>query len=465
MRVAARPRYWPRRVAAGLIVLLVLSILATGTGYLYLRYQLGRIGRLDIAGLGDDTDVMNVLLVGSDSRDRLTGEMADQAGKEEVSGKRSDTIMVLHIDPRQTKAAILSIPRDLYVPIAGTGESDRINAAFSAGGAQGLVETVEAALDIPINHYVEIDFLGFKEIVDAVGGVDIYVPAPVRDEFSELDLPQAGCVRLDGRQGLAFVRSRNLETFESGRWQVDPSADLGRIQRQQDFMRRMMRKAVSSGLTNPVKLNRLVNIGVRQVTLDSEMSTSDIGRLARRFRSLDPETVDMITLPTQPATRNGASVLVLEEEEAQRYIDRLNGKAPPDPGSLGVQPADVRVRVLNGSGADGVAGEASGLLQDAGFNIADRGDADSYGYDRTVIQHAPGQLAKAQLLESFVQGSTVVEEDRTLRTVDVTVVLGASYRGVNAGVAAPGEPTTAAPGSTAEESPEPEPKGSAVPAC
>lgn len=451
----------------GGIVFLVLCILLTGAGYLYVRYQLGRIGRLDIPGLGEGAGgVMNVLLVGSDSRDRLTGDLAEQAGKDQVSGKRSDTIMILHVDPDQEKAAILSIPRDLYVPIPGTGGSDRINTAFSAGGAQGLVAAVEAALDIPINHYVEVDFVGFREIVDAVGGVDIYLPAPVRDESSGLDIPKDGCVRLDGDQGLAFVRSRNFETFESGRWQVDPSADLGRIQRQQDFMRRMMRKAVSSGLTNPVKLNRLINIGVRQVTLDSEMSTSDIGRLARRFRSLDPETVDMITLPTRPVTRNGASVLVVQQEEAQRYIDRLNGKAPPDPASLGVQPADVRVRILNGSGTDGVAGEASGMLQRAGFNVADRGDADRYDYTRTVIRHAPGQRAKAQLLEGIVQGTTVLEEDRNLRTVDVTLILGSGYRGINAGAAAPAGPaTTAAPGpaTTAKESPDP--KGAAKPAC
>ena len=449
---------------AGLIGFLVLCIVLAGGGYLYLRYQLGRIGRLDIPGLdGDAGNVMNVLLVGSDSRDRLTGDLADQAGKNEVSGKRSDTIMVLHVDPKATKAAILSIPRDLYVPIAGGKGSDRINAAFSQGGAPALIETVEAALDIPINHYVEVDFVGFKEIVDAVGGVDIYVPAPVRDEFSELDIPKAGCVRLDGRQGLAFVRSRNFETFESGRWQVDPTADLGRIQRQQDFMRRMMRKAVSSGLTNPVKLNRLVGIGVRQVTLDSEMSTSDIGKLARRFRSLDPETVDMITLPTRPVSRNGASVLVLQEEEAQRYIDRLNGKAPPEPGAVTAQPADVRVRVLNGSGADGVASDASAALQRAGFNIADRGDADTYNYTRTLIRHAPGQLPKAQLVQQFVQGSTVVEEDRNLRTVDLTLILGSSYRGITAG----GAPATTAPPATggSKQAPATDAPAPTVPPC
>jgi polyisoprenyl-teichoic acid--peptidoglycan teichoic acid transferase len=468
VRGAARARYWPRRLMTGAIVLLVLAIVVTGSGYLYLRYQLGRIGRLEIPGLGDNTGgVMNVLLVGSDSRDRLTGDLAAQAGKDEVSGKRSDTIMVLHVDPKQTKAAILSIPRDLYVPIDGTGESDRINAAFSDAGAPGLVRTVESALDIPIHHYVEIDFVGFKEIVDAVGGVDVYFPAPVRDESSDLDIPKAGCIRLDGDQALAFVRARNFETFQraSGQWEPDPTADLGRIQRQQDFIRRMMRKAVSSGLTNPIKLNRLVGIGVNQVTLDTEMSTGDIGRLARRFRSLDPETVDMITLPTQPAMRGGASVLVLQEEEAQRYIDRLNGKAPPDLASLGVQPADVRVRVLNGSGADGVAREASTGLQDAGFNIADRGDADTYDYTRSVIRHAPGQRAKAQLLEGFVQGNTTIEEDRALRTVDLTLILGSSYRGIAA--AAPEAPeapgTTAAPLADAEQPAAP--KEDPVPAC
>ena len=403
-----------------------------GGGYIYLRWQLGKINRLDLPGLSDEGEVMNVLLVGSDSRARVTGDLAETTGdSSEVSGQRSDTIMVLHVDPRQKKAAIFSIPRDLYVPIAGEDFSDRVNASFSLHGAQGLIDTVEDALQIPINHYVEVDFVGFRDIVEAVGGVNVYVPAPVRDEVSGLYIDNPGCVRLDGDQGLAFVRSRTYETFESGKWEVDPTADLGRIQRQQDFIRRMLRKAVSSGLTNPLKLNRLIGIGVRDVTLDDEMSTTDIVKLARRFRSLNADTVDMLTFPTSPKTISGKSVLVLKDAEAQPYIDRLNGLLPPEtPAADAVRPEDVRIRVLNGYGGEGAAGKASTALTEVGFNVADRGDADAYNYPRTVIRHAKGSRPAADLLQRHLKTAATIQEDVSLRTVDLTLVLGGDYAGV-----------------------------------
>jgi LCP family protein required for cell wall assembly len=457
-------KVWPLRLLKGSIAFLTLCVILAGGGYVYIRHQLGRINRLVIPGLDEEGDVMNVLLVGSDSRDRVTGDLAETTGKDQVSGERSDTIMVLHVDPHNEKAAIFSIPRDLYVPIAGTDYSDRVNTSFAVGGAAGLIATVEDALGFPINHYVEVDFVGFRDIVNAVDGVKVYFPSPVRDEVAGLFVDDPGCVKLDGDAGLAFVRSRNYETYESGEWQTDPTADLGRIQRQQDFIRRMLRKAVSSGLSNPLTLNRLIGIGVRDVTLDAKMSTGDIVRLARRFKSLDADTVDMLTFPTTPEDIGGASVLVLKDEEAQPYIDRLNGIAPPEETDAGsVQPSDIRVRVLNGYGADGVASDAALGLTTAGFNVADRGDADSYNYSTTVIRYAPGAGAKADLLNQYVDGGAVIEQDSSLRTVDVALVLGSDYTGLvtpnAAGTTAP--PTTAAPADDATPS-----KGAAAgPSC
>jgi LCP family protein required for cell wall assembly len=437
---------WLHRLLLGSIVFLTFCVLAAGGGYLYLRHQLSRIDRLSIPGLDESGDVMNVLLVGSDTRETTTGDLAEQTGKDEVSGQRSDTIMVLHVDPKNSKAAIFSIPRDLYVPISGTDYSDRVNTAFSVGGAAGLIATIEDALGFPINHYVEVDFVGFRDIVNAVGGVKVYFPSPVRDEVAGLSIDDPGCVKLDGDAGLAFVRSRNYQTYEGGEWQTDPTADLGRIQRQQDFIRRMLRKAVSSGLSNPLTLNRLIGIGVRDVKLDDKMSTGDIVRLARRFRSLDADTVDMLTFPTDPTDIGGASVLLLREDEAQPYIDRLNGLGPPDEGGSPARPSDIRVRVLNGYGADGVATEASLDLTTAGFNVADRGDADSYNYSATVIRYAPGAAAKADVLNEYVDGGAVIEQDSSLRTVDVTLVLGSDYTGIV--TQPPGATDTTAPPTT-----------------
>ena len=422
---------WPLRLLKGSIAFLTLCVLAAGGGYIYLRHQLGKINRLSIPGLDESGGVMNVLLVGSDSRANVTGDLAETTGADQVSGQRSDTIMVLHVDPKNSKAAIFSIPRDLYLPIAGTDYSDRVNTSFSVGGAAGLIATIEESLGFQINHYVEVDFVGFRDIVNAVDGVKVYFPSPVRDEIAGLQIDNPGCVKLDGDAGLAFVRSRNYETYEGGAWETDPTADLGRIQRQQDFIRRMLRKAVSSGLSNPLTLNRLIGIGVRDVTLDDQMSTGDIVRLARRFKSLDADTVDMLTFPTTPDDIGGASVLLLKPEEAQPYIDRLNGLGGPENSDAGsVWPSDIRVRVLNGYGADGVASEASVGLTGVGFNVADRGDADSFNYSATVIRYAPGAKAKADLLNKYVDGGAVIEQDSSLRTVDVTLVLGSDYTGL-----------------------------------
>ena len=462
-------RRWPRRLLVGLTAFVALCVLAAGAGLLYVRYRLGQIDRLDLGGLADDAGgPMNVLLVGSDSRARLTGEAAAQAGKGLVEGERSDTIMVLHVNPREKKAAILSIPRDLHVPIPGAGRSDRINVAYSLGGPQRLVSTVRNALGIDVHHYVEVDFVGFKSLVDTLGGVRIYVPAPARDQFSGLSIRQPGCVRLDGDQALGWVRSRHFQYYSAGRWREDPSGDLGRIQRQQDFIRRTMKTAVSTGLTNPLRLNRIIGIGVKDVTMDSAMSTKDVVRLANRFRSLDPDTVDMLTLPTRPANVGGHSVLKVQPE-ARAYIDRMNGKAPVGAGGgpSAVQPGDIRVRVLNGTGADEAASRVGQALEERGFNVADKGDADSFRYGRTLVRHAPGQSAKAHLLQRHLQSGAQVQEDRSLRTVDVALVIGGDYAGLRAQPAEAGAPPgPSAPSAPAPSGPVPAPRGApAQPPC
>jgi LCP family protein required for cell wall assembly len=403
---------------------------------------------------------MNVLLVGSDSRARLTGVDAKQAGKDKVGGERSDTIMILHVDPGARKAAILSIPRDLLVNIPGASQrSDRINAAFAIGGASKLIATISQNLGVKVNHYVEVDFVGFKSIVDAVGGVKLYVPAPARDTLSGLDIKTPGCVTLNGQQALAWSRSRHYEYYESGRWREDPRGDLGRIQRQQDFIRRMLNTAVSSGKDNPFQLNRLIGIGIKNVSIDSAMSTRDIFRLAKRFRSLDAQSVDMLTLPTTNASvrLNGglASVLKLQQPDAQEYIDRLNGQLAASAGgdsssATPVRPGQVRVRVLNGTGADSLAARVEGELQGAGFNVADKGDADSFRYSRSVIRYGSGALNKAQLVQRYLRGPAQLKEDSTLRTVDVALIAGTDYSGVRSS-------PSAAPDATTSTIPKPEP--------
>ncbi|HUR23775.1 MAG TPA: LCP family protein [Acidimicrobiales bacterium] len=451
-----------------------------GLGYAYVQRKLGQITRLELPALAEDSGpVMNVLLVGSDSRANLGAADAKGFGQDVVGGQRSDTIMLLHIDPAEQRAAIVSVPRDLYVPIANTNFSDRVNAAFALGGPDQLVATVQRTLGVTIHHYVQVDFSGFKDIVDTVGGVTMYVPYPVRDSGSGLDLGRAGCFELDGNKGLSWVRSRNMEFLIHGTWQADGRGDLGRIERQQDFIRRMMKKALSSGISNPLQLNRLIGVGVRDVSFDSALSTKDLTALGRRFSSLDPDKVVLRTLPTDPADIDGKSVLKLQTAQAQPMIDLLNGKAPLDSTATtvagpapvttappsGPRPAEVKVRVLNGVGTAGLAAKTATSLTGAGYVVADKGDAPALA-PKTTITYGTGQLAKAQLVQSTLLGPAIVREDATLKTVDINLLLGADFTGLKPGVGA-AAPTTVAPTTTAvpEISPVPLPKGTTVPPC
>ena len=468
----AQPRRWPRYLLIGAISFLILAILSVGGGYLYLKWRFSQIHKTDISGLVPDSGLLNVLLVGSDSRANVTGVEAQQTGKNLVSGQRSDTIMILHADTTNKKAAILSIPRDLYLPIAGTGGSQRINTAFdgTVAGTQRLVDTIHYNLGIKINHYVAVDFVGFQSIVNSVGGVSVYVSSPARDTVSGLVIKTPGCVKLTGFQALAWARSRHYESYEGGRWHTDPTGDLGRIQRQQDFIRRMLQKALAT--RNPLKLNQLIGIGIDNVTVDKKMSSGDLFRLVRRFRSLNADAVDMLTLPTSPlSVRLGgqsAAVLKLKQPDAQGYIDRINGTAAAAGGAASAQPSDARVRVLNGTGRTGLAGDVSVALHAVGFNIADRGDADAFKYTRTLIRYAPNELGKAQLLQRYLVSGAQIQADSSLRTVDVSLVVGSDYAGVRAkpGPAPAGEPaaTTTTIGKT---SPTSAAKGAAPnqPAC
>jgi LCP family protein required for cell wall assembly len=497
MPAAARPAPRPerervlrqrRRRRRTLIVLTAFTAFCTffvGLGYVYVQRKLDQIARVKLPALADDAPgaVMNVLLVGSDSRANLTGADAVGFGQDQVSGQRSDTMMLLHVDPKEQKAAIVSVPRDLYVPIAGTNFSDRVNAAFALGGPDQLVATVQQVLGITVNHYVQVDFSGFKDIVDTVGGVTMYVPYPVRDKGSGLDLGRGGCWELDGNKGLSWVRSRNMEFLINGSWQADGRGDLGRIERQQDFIRRMMKKALSAGISNPLQLNRLIGVGVRDVTFDSELSTKDLTSLGRRFSSLDPDRVVLRTLPTDPADIDGKAVLKLQRAQAQPMIDLLNGRAPVTAPAAGpttttppttgtapssVKPADVKLRVLNGVGTPGAAAKAATTLTSAGYVVADKGDAPALA-PKTTITYGTGKLARAELIQSTLLTPGQLREDPTLKSVDVTLLLGADYTGlkpvVTSGTAA--TTTTLAPTTTAapQINPVPLPKGTTVPPC
>jgi LCP family protein required for cell wall assembly len=456
--VVRPPRRWPRRLLIGLNIFVALCLLATASGYLYLRSKGDNFGRVALGckvlrNCGADTpgQAMNVLLVGSDTRSTLTKEEQRRYGTESaVGGQRSDTMLILHIDPKAERAAILSIPRDLYVPIAGTNDQDRINSAFDKGPDR-LIQTITAYLGVQIDHYAEVDFAGFQGIVDAIGPVKVYFAAPARDDLSGLHQKTAGCIPLYGDSALAYVRSRHFEYYEGGRWHADPTGDLGRIQRQQDFIRRVMKTAIRNGARNPFKLNSLIDKATHSVTLDKSFSTKDIYNVAKHFRSLEPDAVDMLTLPTTPANVGGKAILRLNGDEARDVLARFTGAPAAATGSTvpgqlpPIPPSSVRVRVLNGTGTGGQAGEVTSGLSKEGFVVSGSGDADSFKYLKTVIRYGRGQHDKAVLLQAYVQGGAQLREDLTLRGIDLVLVTGAEYGGIRNPKAPAPTPTTAPP--------------------
>lgn len=314
------PRSLGRRVAlvaTGIgvigVLLVVLSI-----GYAWKTYQ--KIEKIPVASVltPESGDATNYLIVGTDSREGLDEEVAnrDVVVGEGVSGARSDTIVLMRVGANGNR--MLPIPRDLWLPIADTKGNQRINTAIQ-GGPSRLIRTVEQSLSLPVHHYVEIDFAGFLDLVDAVGGVTIDFDAPATDPKSGLDIKAAGPQRLDKDMALAFVRSRTYTRLVNGKQVVDPTADLGRIQRQQTFLRAVMHEVGST--RNPVTLARIGDAIASNMKVDDALGFRDSLGLARRLAGLDPETVDLPVTPTR--TSGGADVLLLKQPSAAAALDRF----------------------------------------------------------------------------------------------------------------------------------------------
>lgn len=459
-----RRRTWGERVVLAVLVLLVAGSASGAVGVAYGTWRFGQVDKIDV-DLPDVVDgaPRNYLVVGSDSRERVDPDAPD-AGVfgPDGGGRRSDTILIVRVDPRG-EASMLSVPRDLWVPIAGTDERQRINSAY-AEGPQVLADTIQQYLGIPVNHYVEVDFRGFKELVGAIDGVPMYFERAMRDTNSGLDVLHPGCITLDPPQALAFARSRHLEYMLDGEYRTDPSGDLGRITRQQRFIRQAISRAVSKGFSNPVTLNRLVDVGVGSVGIDDELSAPDLVGLGRRFQSFSGDELVTHTLPvTDFRTDGGAEVLALQEQAATPVLDLFRDRPGGVPGG-GAGPsgllteADVSVRVLNGTGVEHHAGNVAGALDRAGFDIAAVGNVSEIGdqrLDRTEILFNPVDLRAADLLVRHLSAGARLRPDTDVAAGAAILVTGRDFttveaaaleRAVDAGEPPGTEPTAATAG-------------------
>ena len=326
-RAAHHARRRTRALTAAAVVTAVLGT-TLGGGALYLRSRLHAIPSVDVSAslTGGGRDVpgepMNVLVVGSD-------------GRAEVAGERADVIMVARFDPAASRVALLSVPRDLWVPSRGV----RINALLGSGpsGPSALIAAVRDMLGVRVDHYAEVDFDGFRRMVSTVGGVTLPFDAPARDAMSGLRVARAGCVRLDGESALAFVRSRHYEEQRGGRWVPDPTGDLGRIQRQHELLRRLAARVADVG-ANPLKLNALVDAAVDNVILDSTLSTRDLARAARQLREAGAAGIAAYVVPGTPTTVGGAAVLALDSAASPGVVAAFLSGATPNAQPAGAAP-------------------------------------------------------------------------------------------------------------------------------
>ncbi|MPY93303.1 MAG: hypothetical protein GEV08_09620 [Acidimicrobiia bacterium] len=383
------------------------------------------------------SEPVNFLFVGSDSRDAINPDDPDAGGflDGEFGGKRSDTVMVARVDPGSGAVALLSIPRDLWLPIGAAGEygEGRINAAY-AEGPQVLVDTISANLGLPINHYVEVDFRGFKGLVDALGGIPLYFDQPMWDEYTGLDITEPGCVVLNGDQALAFARARHVEVLTEDGWVSDYTADLGRITRQQLFLRKALDKASSLGLGDVGKLNSLADVAKDNVSFDPGLSLTDAVRLGRKFSGFAGDQLQTFSLPTlDHTTDDGSAVLVLDAVAAEPVLSIFRGLTPiggpaPGDGAPALTPAQVAVSVMNGTGIDGQASEAGDLLTTHGFAVAEVGDAGE-STARSRLRFGSGQRAAAELVASVLVGGAELVEDPSVGQ-GVVLVTGSDFAGV-----------------------------------
>lgn len=381
---------------------------------------------------------LNILLVGSDNREGMTrAERKKYKVGLDDYGRQTDTIMIAHIADNGT-VGMVSIPRDSLVTIPayttdGTSHSEsknKINAAYALGGAPLLVNTVEQNTGVHIDHYAEINFMGFVSMVDALGGVPICVKKPIKDSKAGLNLP-AGTTELDGKQALAFVRARYF----------DPTADIGRMQRQQTFLGAMFKKATSpSVVLNPVKTYSFLNNLTGAVTVDENMGRQEVFGLISQIGALSPSSITFKSLPVGDAFDEPGvgSVVTWKEPETQDIFDLLKTGQPlaksagkSSAPTVEVAPAAIRVSVYNGSSTPGLGTKLQAALAEEGFvTVGTPSNSATTTDGPVIIQYDPAYDTSLKTLQAALPGAEVQEVAGLGKTFKV--IAGPDFKGVTA---------------------------------
>ena len=349
-----RKRTWFQRF---FLLVTFLIFCSSTVAAILLAYTSETVGKIPRTAYGttlsveseSNSDPLNFLLIGSDS----IANLPDGDYLRRVSGRSSrqlltDTLIVLRLDPSGgTKASALSLPRDLYVPISGYNEMQRINSIVYFTDKPTLVQTIRDVLEIPIHHVVEVDFNGFMRLFETIGGLDVYLEYPLRDRKAQLNIPESGCVTLTPLQALGLVRTRELEAYvenfdgwygpSANVWvRVDGTGDFGRQERQQDFLILALQQAFDSGFRNPLKITEIIQevLGGGFVNLDDRLTPQKAINLAQQFRNFRPNDLQKYLLPTVYDFADELSIQRIIEAEAKPILDVFRSPSLKDPEEL-----------------------------------------------------------------------------------------------------------------------------------
>ncbi|MBA2312834.1 MAG: LCP family protein [Actinobacteria bacterium] len=437
VRVRERKRLAFLRRKWVLIPLGIFLILAAGAGYgVYLYFSTQNDVQEVIPGVGTELkqagEPETVLIVGSDSRAGLTEKEQQELGADDedasgaITGERADTLILARIDPETGHIMMVQFPRDLWVPIPGSSGKNKINSALEQGKPT-LVETVKSLTGLPVDRYVQINIAGFKDLVDAIDGVDVCIPEPIEfDPATGIEVKEPGLVHFSGERAVRFVRSRkNLA-----------GGDLDRIQNQQKFMAAAIDKVTSvDTLLHLDRARSLLGVLRGNLRMDQGTGLLDLYRLGQRLRSFNPNDYEAYTAPNFGPGFVGDASVVLPDMQAMRVMfDAIaRDESPADADEVpSIDPSSIRVGVYNGTYEEGIALAAKEKLENAtktangSVIVSDVANAERFDYKRTVIVYnrdEPEAERMAELVSAAVPGAEV-KKGKTASGIDVAVIVG-----------------------------------------
>jgi LCP family protein required for cell wall assembly len=427
----APPAWWRRKAvrrtvrwtAIGITVVLVAVTLG---GYAFYEHLDANLNVVSITGIKNQPPpsakgVENILVLGSQTRNGQTGGQAEFGT--DPNTNLSDNIILFHLNATHTRATVISIPRDTIVSEPACGAVPAIpqaiiDGAMNQGGPACAVATVELLTGIRIDHFVRFTFNSFRDMIDAVGGVEVCLKQPVDDPFSHLKLA-AGRHYITGNEALEFVRTRHG---------VGNGGDLGRIELQQEFISSMMQKVEHENLLDdPVTLLKLADVATRDVTVDTGLgSVAALLKQAYGLRDLKTSDVTFVTMPTVADPLNQDRLLPEYPEDdiiwqMLRHDQTWDGRLPTPKLST------VDITVLNGTSQGGLAASTAKALRELGFHVVSVGNAPAYTGTTTVSYTGSGQAEGAYALMSALK---VVPTGANAGTPAITLTIGTNFGGV-----------------------------------